>query len=300
MWTSLALDPTRGVLYVPAGNPAPDFLISKRPGQNLYANSIIALDAKTGRFLGYIQTSISDFHDWDVSAAPTVFTTRGGKPMLAVAGKDGYLKGIARNRDSFSLRYTVPTTTHLNTTTPLSHLRSTRFCPGTQGGSEWNGPAYNPGLNLLYVGAVDWCSTIQLVPPDSVKDPLPQNFTGAAGGGFGQFDPKERWQGWITAVDADAGSIIWKHRVVTPVLAGVTTTTGNVVLTGDMNGNLLVLDGRTGKLVFSGATGAPIGAGVITYEVGGRQYIAVVGGTISPVWPLPDATSRVTIFTLRQ
>lgn len=91
----------------------------------------------------------------------------------------------------------------------------------------------------------------------------------------------------------------WRHRAETPILAGVTATAGGIVVTGDMNGNLLVLDARTGRLVHSAATGAPIGAGIVTYSVRGRQYIAAAGGTISPIWPLPEATSRVTVFGLR-
>lgn len=298
MWTSLTLDPVRGVLYVPTGNAGPDFMIHQRMGENLYTNSIVALDARTGKFITAIQTSRSDYHDWDVSAAPAFFTTRGGRRMLALAGKDGYVQGVVEKGDKLTHFYSVPTTSHVNTKVPLTHLRSTRFCPGTQGGSEWNGPAYNPGLNLVFVGAVDWCASIRLIHPDSVTKPLDPSFTGAVGGGFGQFDPKEKWQGWITAVNADAGAVSWKYRVATPVLAGVTATGGNIVITGDMNGKLLVLNAVTGKLLYSGDSGAPIGGGVITYDVGGRQYIAAVGGSISPIWPLPAASARVTVFGL--
>jgi alcohol dehydrogenase (cytochrome c) len=66
-----------------------------------------------------------------------------------------------------------------------------------------------------------------------------------------------------------------------------------------MNGSLLVLDARSGALLYSGAVGAPIGGGVVTYDVGGKQYIAAAAGSISPVWPLPEATSRVVVFGLR-
>src|SRR5688500_15387825 len=89
-----------------------------------------------------------------------------------------------------------------------------------------------------------------------------------------------------------------QYRAETPILAGVTATTGGIVVTGDMNRTLLVLDARTGRLVHSAATGAAIGAGIVTYSVRGRQYIAAAGGTISPIWPLPEATSRVTVFSL--
>jgi alcohol dehydrogenase (cytochrome c) len=91
----------------------------------------------------------------------------------------------------------------------------------------------------------------------------------------------------------------WRHQARTPILAGITATAGGLVLTGDMDGRLILLDARSGRVVREIDTGAPIGAGVISYEAGGRQYIAVAGGSISPIWPLPKATSRVTVFRLR-
>ena len=299
MWSSFTLDPAAGILYVPAGNPAPDFMPRLREGANLYANSLIALDAKTGKFRDYVQIvqGQKDWHDWDVSATPALIRTRGGRALLTLAGKDGELHGI--DPSPMKIRWSVPTTTHENGETTFTHTRATHFCPGTQGGTEWNGPAYHPGLNLVYTGSVDWCTSIRLIHPDSIPNPLPIDFTGNAGGGFGDFDPKEGWKGWITAADPDAGQIRWRYQARTPILAGVTTTAGGIVMTGDMDGRLIILDAQSGKLVHEVQTGAPIGAGIITYDVGGRQYIAVAGGSISPIWPLPKATSRVTIFRLR-
>ena len=91
----------------------------------------------------------------------------------------------------------------------------------------------------------------------------------------------------------------WRYQAATPILAAVTATAGGVVFTGDMNGNLIVLDAASGNVLHQVQTGAPTGGGIITYEAGGRQYVAVAGGSISPIWPLPPATSRVTIFGLR-
>lgn len=299
LWTSFTLDPATGTLYVPAGNPAPDFMPRLREGANLYTNSLIALDARTGRMRDHVQIldGRRDWHDWDVSAAPALIRTRAGRPLLALPGKDGQLHGI--EVAPMRIAWSVPTTTRENVDTPLTHTRATRFCPGTQGGTEWNGPAYDPRLNLVFTGAVDWCTSIRLVHPDSIPSPLPMDFTGHAGGGFGDFDPKERWKGWITATDPDAGAIRWRHQARTPILAGVTATAGGIVMTGDMEGRLIILDAQSGRVVHEAETGAPTGAGIVTYDVDGRQYIAVAGGSISPIWPLEKATSRVTIFRLR-
>ena len=299
MWSSFTLDAAAGILYVPAGNPAPDFMPELRDGINLYTNTLLALDARTGRLRDFVQVldGRRDWHDWDVSATPALIRTRGGRSLLALAGKDGLLHGI--NTSPMRIQWSVPITTRENIDARLTHTRATRFCPGTQGGTEWNGPAYNPQLNLVFTGAVDWCASIRLVHPDSIPSPLPQDFTGHAGGGFGDFDDKSRWKGWITATDPDAGTVRWRYQAATPILAAVTTTASGIVLTGDMNGKLIVLDGATGRVLHELETGAPIGAGIITYEVGGRQYVAVAGGSISPIWPLPPSTSRVTIFSLR-
>ena len=299
MWSSFTLDPAAGILYVPAGNPAPDFMPRLRAGSNLYTNTLLALDARTGRMLDFVQIldGREDYHDWDVSATPALFRTRAGAPLLALAGKDGLLHGI--DPAQMQILWSVPITTRENIDAPLTHTQTTRFCPGTQGGTEWNGPAYNPRLNLVYTGAVDWCARIRLLHPDSIPNPLPMDFTGHAAGGFGDFDPKSEWKGWVTAVDPDAGEIRWRYQADTPILAAITTTAGDVVFTGDMNGNLIVLNGATGAVLLKENTGAPIGAGIITYEAAGRQLVAVAGGSISPIWPLDPATSRVTIFALR-
>jgi alcohol dehydrogenase (cytochrome c) len=93
------------------------------------------------------------------------------------------------------------------------------------------GPAYDASLNLLFVNAVDWCTTVRLARLDTLKGRPSAPWTGEVGGGFGRFDPKERWQGWLTAVDADDGTVRWKHRSSTPLLAPLTATAGGVVFT---------------------------------------------------------------------
>ena len=173
-WTSFALDTERGVLYVPAGNPAPDFDVEARGGDNLYTNSLIALDAATGRIVGYNQLVKRDEHDWDVNGPPALGVTRAGRPIVASANKDGLLSVLDRGALASAppagadLGARLPTifqsatTTRENVDVPLSRTERVRFCPGIQGGNEWNGAAFHPALNTLYTGAVDWCANVQL------------------------------------------------------------------------------------------------------------------------------------------
>src|SRR5207237_5178165 len=159
-WTSFSFDAQNGILYVPAGNPAPDFDIELRQGDNLYANSVIALEAATGRMLGYNQIVKRDMHDWDVDSPPALVRTRAGRTIVASSNKDGLLSVLDRGRmvrdvmvaasdvgNALPLLYQVPTTTRANVDVPLSREKEGRFCPGIIGGTERNGAAYHPQLN---------------------------------------------------------------------------------------------------------------------------------------------------------
>ena len=103
-------------------------------------------------------------------------------------------------------------------------------------------------------------------------------------GGRADRDPREKGQGWLTAVDASTGTVKWKYRSPRPMVAAVTTTGGNLVLTGELTGDFLVLDSRTGDVLYRFNTGGPIGGGVVTYAVAGQQYIGVVSGSPSNFW----------------
>jgi alcohol dehydrogenase (cytochrome c) len=322
-WTTYSLEPSTGVLYVCTGNPAPDFAEQLHPGENLYATCVLALDARSGRLLAYAQPTPRDFHDWDVAAAPALITTRRGRQMAATGGKDGFLHGIdvgrvnramasgskpqdaaadihgAAGSGAMSIRYRTPVTRRFNTRAPLTAARFTRFAPGSQGGVEWNGPAYLPGLNLIVVPAIDWPTSVKLAPLSKIMSGKPgEAWSGAHDNGFGRQDPPSRWGGYLTALDADSGAVRWKYRSPTPQVAAVTTTAGGLVFTGDLNGDVRAFDARTGKVLWRHRTGRAIGGGVVSYEAGGRQYLAVAAGMSAPIWPTKKTTARVVIYRL--
>lgn len=324
MWTSLSIDTTRGIVYVPTGNAAPDFIQQLRPGDNLYTTGILALDAETGRLLGFIQPIKHDFHDWDIAAAPALITTRGGHSMLAAAGKDGLLYGIDRTamdrltttaatashdgdgalyglagKKGLAIRYATPTTTRSNTTQRFTPTRETRFCPGSQGGTEWGGPAWNASLNLLYVNAVDWCTSVRLAKLDTLKGKAGAPWTGDYRGGFGRQDSTSRWGGWLSAIDADNGKVRWKYRARAPLLAPVTATAGGIVLTGEVTGDVVALDAGTGRVLWRDNTSQAIGAGITPYLVNGHERLAVPAGLNSPIWPVTGGPARVYVYGLR-
>ncbi len=294
-WTSYSLDPVTGLLYIPAGNPGPDFNKESRPGENLFASSIVVLDAKTGAYQRHFQLVKRDFHDWDVASPPALFLSNKGHRMLAEAPKDGHLYLIDLNTGK--LVYRKPVTTITNAEAPMS-AQGTRFCPGSQGGAEWNGAAFDPADNVILTGEVDWCTTVQAVPANTLgSTPAGKPWSGATQG-FGKQDDPKMWSGWMTASNADTGERKWQFQAPFPLVGGVTPTTGRLVLFGDMGGNLYALDAASGKKIWSKDLGGAIGGGVITYDTGVGQKIAVAAGMTSPIWPSPKVTGKIVVLGL--
>ena len=156
---------------------------------------------------------------------------------------------------------------------------------------------------MLYVGSIDWCTTIATYSADQPgklrgKEALPWTGSNKLRAPFGANDSTRR--GWLSALDADDGSMKWRYASPTPIIAAVTATAGDVVFTGDLNGKILAFDARDGRELWSYAAGAPIGGGVITYQVGGTEYLAVAAGINSPVgWKLQSPPAKVLIFALK-
>jgi alcohol dehydrogenase (cytochrome c) len=276
LWTPLSLDQAAGILYVPVGNPAPDFFGAVRPGDNLYTNSLVALDLRTGKLLWYRQFVSHDVHDSDLSQVSPLFSTRianTNRDLIAVSGKDGMLRVV--DRVTHETLYEVPITTQENVDTEPT-VDGVHRCPGLVGGMEWNGPSYDPTSNRLFVAAVDWCGTFK-------KFATPPPFTQEAhyyGGSVTQ-DSRDKARGWLTAFDAPTGTEIWKYASSTPLVAAVTATSGRVLFTGDLNNNFLALNADTGEVLYRFNTGGSIGGGVVTYQLDGKQYVAVTSGTVS-------------------
>jgi alcohol dehydrogenase (cytochrome c) len=299
-WTSYALDTATGVVYTPTGNAAPDFIAQVRPGRNLYTYSVVGLDSREGTLDSYTQLLDHDYHDWDIAAAPSLLTTSAGQRLMVAAGKDGHLYGT--ERASGRRVYATVVSTIENIDAPLTG-KGARFCPGVDGGVEWNGPSYSPRTNLLYVGSIDWCTTLATHSADQPgklkgKEALPWTGSNKLRAPFGVNDSTRR--GWLTAVDADNGTIKWRYASPTPIIAAVTATAGDVVFTGDLDGKILAFDAKDGRLLWSDSAGAPIGGGVITYQVGGAEFLAVAVGMHSPIgWKLESPPATVQLFTLR-
>jgi len=274
LWTPQSYDSEKGILYVAGGNPAPDFYDNARPGANLYTNSIIALDGKTGKLLWYNQFIPHDVDDYDITHVNPIFKVN-SRTMIASSGKDGVLRVV--DGETHKVVYSVPFAMQLNSEVPLT-TSPLRVCPGILGGDEWNSAAFSPKLSLLVVPANDqWCST-------NMKDKEPPSIEMANAGEKSYFGgPIDHGafsgaRGRLTAFDAATGKERWRYEAPTPLVAGVAITGSDLIFTGEIGGFFDAVDAQSGKVLLHYDMGDSIQGGVITYSAHNTQYVAVTSG----------------------
>jgi len=305
-WSSFSLDEENGILYVPAGNPAPDLDVEVREGRNLYTNCVLALNASTGELLAYNQVVKNDSHDWDVVSTPVLLTTSTGRKMVASANKDGLLTLLDRTQVSATdvqpetdmpFVYALPITVRENGDAPLSREIFTYFKPGFGGAIGWNGPAYHPETGVMYTAATDWGSAAQLYTLEQAYEvPAP----GALwAGGYVVADDPSMARGWVYAYKIEDGSLLWKYQAPAAMRSGITVTKGGLVFCGTTLGDMYAFDADSGQLLWQDQTGVSLGGGVISYRVAGKQYLAVAGGYQGSLSTGIPKVSKILIYGLQ-
>ena len=290
-WTTYTLDSEAGELFVSVANPGPDFSPDARPGDNLYTDSMVVLDARTGALKWYYQLRANDGFDWDLGAAPMLFSDESGHKRVALGSKDGHV--YVFDRASHTLLFKTEVTTILNADKEPTP-EGVRACPGALGGVEWNGPAFSPATQSIYVGAVDWCQVFTSGEPEIYERGSRKLYYGTNVVAL----PDEPKSGWITALDASSGGVRWRYHASYPVVAGVTPTAGGVVFAGDLAGDFFVLDAKDGTLLQQTNLGGALAGGVITYEIGTRQFVAATVGNIGRLTFGNGGTPRLVVMAV--
>jgi glucose dehydrogenase len=285
-WTSYALDPERGLLYVPVGNPAPDFAGDVRPGDNLYTNSILVLDAKTGIYRDHYALVPADVHDWDVAAAPVLATTRSGKRIVAAAPKDGLLYAYdPRHRDPPRPAAPVYETEHRSVRLLIGRRRPPRdgmirrpvsigtrsgrsrvesvgtFCHEKRAGCSAARACTNMPASVVFGRPASFCSPERRMVPRFVEHAHPGSAT--------------------THIDRHAGGSITAEALSTWARAAATATT--TVATG-ARWILVPVSGRP-----SGARGSNVAirdGGVLALRVAEARGV----WSLEPAWTSDDLT----------
>ena len=272
-WATPAVDPELGLIYLGIGNPSPQMDDVTRPGDNLYTVSLVALDVETGKLRWYYQQVPHDTWGLDVASPPVLFDTEvdGQRiPTVAEAGKTGWLYVLDR-RDGkllYKSEAFVPQHNQFRRPTPEGVV----IAPGAAGGASWSPVAYDPRTGLAYVAAVHMPTryTVHELPATADKPAVRYTMLDLAGG--------PSW-GTLTALDTRTrGKIRWQVKTPQPLVGGVLATAGDLVFTGEGDGNLAAFDSRTGARLWQFNCGAGVNAPPVTYELDGVQYIVVAAG----------------------
>jgi PQQ-dependent dehydrogenase (methanol/ethanol family) len=274
VWMPAVVDTTTGIVYFGTGNPSPDEDNSKRPGCNPWADAIVALDGKTGKFLWAHSEYCNDVWDYDSMPQPMLFdVTINGQTIRAV--------GHA-NKSSLYYIYDAKTGKVLWQTPPLAnfsepHLKPSPkgalICPGALGGIEYTSGAYSPITGYSYQSVANECEIYTLAPrnTNNVHKLGGQDF----GGGVVQ---SGKFTGYMVAVDTATGKVAWKIPMASPMNGGAMATAGGLVFAGGEDGYFYAFDAATGKILWKTYDGLGHGAAPLTYEVNGVQYIAEIAG----------------------
>jgi PQQ-dependent dehydrogenase (methanol/ethanol family) len=273
VWQNPAVDRDLNRIFFVVGNPSPDLDGSLRPGDNLYTDSLVAVDLDTGKYVCHFQYIAHDVWDLDAVSPPILTDVRdknGNKvPGLLHAGKTGHVY-VHDRRDCKLLRFSEAMVPQENMWV-LPTKEGARMLPGANGGVEWSPMAINPSLRLTYAINLHQPMTYHVE-----STPYPEGKLWL-GGAFKVIPGEEQW-GNVTAVNYDTGKIRWKVKTQQPMIGGVLATAGGLVFTGEGNGQFKAYDAETGSVLWNFQAGAGVNAPPSSYTVKGKQYIVVAAG----------------------
>jgi PQQ-dependent dehydrogenase (methanol/ethanol family) len=274
VWMTPSVDRKTHMVYFVVGNPSPDLYGAIRPGDNLYTDSMVAVDLETGAYKWHSQYVPHDV--WDLDAVSATILTQAkdasGKVTDVVihGGKTGHV--YVNDRASGKLiRFSeamIPQENMWVLPTP----QGARMLPGANGGVEWSPMAVNPKLHMAYAANLHQPMTYHVE-----EAPYPGGSKLWLGGAFKTIPTEEQW-GQLVAVNLDSGKVMWKHKTPQPLIGGVLATAGDIVFNGEANGWYKAYDARTGKELWKFNCGAGVNSPGVAYMVNGKQYIAVAAG----------------------
>ncbi len=297
IWMTGSYDADLNLTYWGTGNPSPDWNSDVRPGDNLYSDSVIALDADTGKLKWYYQFTPHDDFDFDSVQIPVLADIEWqGKPrkVMLWANRNGFFYVLDRTTGQFLLGKPFVKVTWargfdergkpLRVEGQTPSLDGTLVYPGNPGGTSWYSPSYSPRTGLFYIPAwVDSASVFVKLPGEyhegrdysggTTRSSVPFNWSPAP-----NFRKEEEGYGAVRALDPQTGERKWEFKMTDVTEAGILTTASDLLFSGGREGYFYALDARTGALLWKTSLGAAVISSPMTYSVGGKQYVAVNAG----------------------
>lgn len=292
VWVTGNYDPETNIAFWGTGNGGP-WMGDQRPGDNLYTASTIALDATTGKLKGYFQYNPNESFDWDEVSPPLLIDyRRNGRTIkgLINASRSGYLWFLERsdgpikfvegkpyvNQTAFKSLDPKTGRPEYNMENKPGTGKEAKYCPSLHGGKNWPPGAYSPRTRMMYIPANNYlCSTLEGV---AVTYTPGQGFTGSKGGGT-QLWPGADHVGEVQAWNVDTGQKVWTHPYKMANWGPLLATGGGLVFGGGTpDQKFHAFDAATGKLLWEFETTSGVEGPPSSFEVNGKQYIAVLTG----------------------
>ena len=274
IWTTPSIDPELRLVYVTTGNPGPDYDGSVRPGDNLWGDSICAVNIDDGTLAWAFQYVPHDDWDYDGGTPPLLFDTEIDGQTVPVVGlftKLGYFY-LFNRRTGELLKVSEPYVPQQNMFTRLSETPVV-IAPGSAGGTNWSPASYNPLTGYVYSANIHWPMQMQANLGLEYKEGTMYQ------GGNASFTSKnvETW-GNVVAINPVSGKIAWKTKTDLPLFSGVITTAGGLVFAGQSDASFDAWDAESGEHLWGYETGAGSNAAPMTYMLDGKQYVVVAAG----------------------
>jgi alcohol dehydrogenase (cytochrome c) len=303
VWVTGSYDPDLNLTYWGVGNPGPDWDGDDRDGDNLYTDSVIALDADTGKLAWHYQFTPHDEFDYDATQVPILADLKWpaadgrkqSRKVMMWANRNGFFYVLDRITGKLLLAKPFVKVTWasgidasgrpIRVPGKVPTPDGTVIFPGVQGGTNWYSPSYNPLTGLFYVSCWDDYSTVFMKERHEYEggkgfpggDVLPSG-PDLWGGRFENHFRAESGYGAIRAIDPTTGERKWEFKMPNVTEGGILTTDSNVLFSGGREGYFFALDARTGAVLWKATLGGVVISGPMSYAVAGRQYVAITAG----------------------
>ncbi len=280
-WGATTYDPELNLLYFGTGNPQPVIAGKGRMGDNLYTESVVAINPDTGKLKWYFQPSPHDTHDWDAIEIPVLIDGEIGgqkRKLVAQASRNGYFFLLDRTNGKNILTTPFAKANWANgvdakgqpipNPAKMPQIDGALVAPNQSGAANWPPPSFSPDTGLFYINATDAYSVYYIFDDDD----KPEGWAGNDRGGWSKST--------LRAIDYRTGKIKWSHPWEGPggARSGVLSTAGNLVFAADSANNFVALNAANGNILWHASLGAGVSNGPIAYELDGTQYIVVAAG----------------------
>ncbi|HKC55671.1 MAG TPA: PQQ-dependent dehydrogenase, methanol/ethanol family [Vicinamibacterales bacterium] len=308
IWVTGSYDPALNLTYWGVGNPGPDYNPDQRKGDNLYTDSVVALDADTGKLKWHYQFTPNDPYDYDSVQVPVLadlmwkgtltkamlFANRNGNFYVLDRENGHFLSGAPFVKVNWMSSFDEGGRPILTPQPP-----GTSTYPGNQGGTNWYSPSFSPRTGLFYVSA--WENYGSVYRKEATPYEAGRRFNG---GGFQvtmpnpdapamRRNPINDWtdvvgRGAVIAIDPRTSQPKWKFQMYDVTDGGILTTAGDLLFTGGREGYFHALDARTGAVLWKASLGGAIMNGPMTYSIDGKQYVTVNSGNVLVTFALRE------------